>query len=102
MMTNRSLALLLRSAVARLLIGAKNAGKALGLLPEKRRKYQPAEYGTLRPLNPKVYFMDGNGTIRRFQPKRDKSISGRQWRKRKRAMRELAKKIVDAHQTQAA
>jgi hypothetical protein len=58
---------------------AEGLAKALRL----KRKYDPPHYGWRRPLNPEHYYMDDHGTIHRRVPKRDTSISARQWRKRR-------------------
>ena len=40
------------------------------------------------PLRMDGYYVDRHGSLRRRQPKRDKSMSARQWRKQRRAVRQ--------------
>lgn len=43
-----------------------------------------------RPLRMDGYYLDSHGSLRRITPKRDRSISARQWRKQRRARREVS------------
>lgn len=47
--------------------------------------------GGRRPLNRKSYRTAGRGYLMRLYPKRDKSISARQWKKQVKARRRAAK-----------
>jgi hypothetical protein len=47
----------------------------------REKRYGRPEVRWMRPLRDEHYYMDGHGTIHRRQPKRDKGISARQWKK---------------------
>jgi hypothetical protein len=59
---------------------------------EKVHTGSPARLGSPRPLSAKQYHVHANGrTILRNTPKRDKSMSARQWRRQVKATRREAK-----------
>jgi hypothetical protein len=66
-----------------------------------REEKYPIEPVYAWPLADDSYGVDGHGSIRRQTPKRDKSMSGRQWRKRLRAERMAANPSFGKHPAQA-
>jgi hypothetical protein len=53
----------------------------IGPKTPREKRYGRPEVRWMRPLRDEHYYMDGHGTIHRRQPKRDKGISARQWKK---------------------
>lgn len=72
--------------------GKFDLGKTAEDVPKKEHTDGRFKHGR-HPLNGKNYFTAGRGYLMRRQPKRDKSISARQWKKQVKAQRRAAKAV---------